>query len=98
MPSGMTQTARDNPHRKRLAFVKALKSRVPVRASVLYTPGAGKWDDPYCAWLEGVGGTSKGGLGKDGGDMARKSQSMLAAAAWPERCDRMPILRTSEMS
>ena len=41
----------------------------------------------YCAWLEGVGGTSKGGLGKDGGDMARKSQSMLAAAAWPERCD-----------
>jgi len=39
---------------------------------------------PEVAWLEGVGGTSKGGLGKD---VAGKSQRMLAAAAWPEKCD-----------
>ena len=39
---------------------------------------------PEVALLEGVGGTSKGGLGKD---VAGKSQRMLAAAAWPEKCD-----------
>jgi hypothetical protein len=43
---------------------------------------------PEVAWLEGVGGTSKGGLGISlGKDVAGKSQRMLAAAAWPEKCD-----------
>ena len=35
----------------------------------------------YVAWLEGVGGTSKGGLGKDGGEVAAHAGSS-SSVAW----------------
>jgi hypothetical protein len=43
--------------------------------------GRGRLRCCYVAWLEGVGGTSKGGLGKDGGEVAAHAGSS-SSVAW----------------